>query len=373
MSNVHFYLKSVVLSISTFLCSSCQNQANKELLNLNAYKKVELKYAEHFELYEKEGIYIIKNNVVSQKLFLFYPSDSTYNNKIENVIPIAYPVKNIACASTVDFAFLNLLDKSNLIKGMVNPEYVYDSVFKKQINEGKIIDLGKIESIDFEELIALNPEVFFLNSMTDAMLQSKLEKLGQPVFYVSDYLEKHPLGRLEWAICYAAFTGDVHLALDKINKIMQSYQIISNRKKIYKPKVFTGAIYNGIWYMAGGQSLTRQFIKDAGGIYAFEDEQSTAGVAMDQEIMLTKCSDADIWINPSFYKTVDQMIEDNNLYHSFEAFSNNKVYNHTKRCDEYLRMDYFESGITHPHLILNDLYTIFQELKDSLYYYEALQ
>lgn len=373
MINVHLNFKFVFLNSIICFCISCQNQANKGFLNLNDYEKVELKYAENFELYEKDDIYVLKNKTVSQKLILLYPSNSVYNNKFENVLPIAYPVKNIACASTIDVAFLNLLEKSNLIKGMVNPEYVFDPSFRKQLHEGKILNLGKIESIDIEQLIAIKPAVFFLNSVSDAMLKSKLENLELPIFYVSEHLEKHPLGRLEWALSYAAFTGDIHKTLNKINIIKSKYQSISKRKKMFKPKVFTGAIYNGIWYMAGGKSLTGQFIKDAGGFYAFEDEQSSAGIAMDQEVILKKCSDAEIWINPSNYRSLDDMIKDNNIYNSFEAFSNEKLYNHTKRCDDFFRMDYFESGITHPHLILNDLYTIFQGLKDSLHYYEALQ
>lgn len=94
------------------------------------------------------------------------------------------------------------------------------------------------------------------------------------------------------------------------------------------------------------------------------------------EAVLDKALDADVWVHPGMATTLAELQANDERFAQFAAFRNGAVYNNNKRLNPYGGNDYWESGVTNPHLLLADLIAILHPelLPDhELYYYQQLR
>lgn len=143
-----------------------------------------------------------------------------------------------------------------------------------------------------------------------------------------------------------------------------------------KPVIFANAPFAGVWHIPGGRSYNAQAFKDAGADYLWADNPSPGGVPLDFEVILLKAANADMWINPSSYDSLQSLQALDERFTGFRAFRERNVFNNTVRVNKHGGNDIWERGIDRPHEVLADLIKIFHPelLPDHEFiYYEQLK
>jgi iron complex transport system substrate-binding protein len=294
---------------------------------------------------------------------------------------IHIPVSRVVCLSTTHCAFINLLGKSSSIKGMSGIDYVYNDDIRYLIQKEEIIEIGSENQIDYERIIALNPDVVFAYGIDNSSIASyqKLSEIGIPVVFVGDFLESHPLGRTEWLKFFSCFYNQLDFANEYFDSVSTNYENISKEIKsmnLEKPNVLVSLPWKGTWWIPGGKSFFAQLINDAGGSYILKNDTSSESVPMTIEEIFNLSKGIKIWLNPNSYNQKRQILEADSRLKDFSPYLNARIFNNNKRTSNYGGNDFWESGIIHPDIILQDLRKIFnpeQTPEYNLFYYKELQ
>jgi iron complex transport system substrate-binding protein len=257
---------------------------------------------------------------------------------------------------------------------------IYNQEFRALIESNKIIDVGNDQSLNYEKLIEVQPDIIFFYDFgpSTAAVVQRLEDLGLKVIRVAEFMEESPLGKAEWIKFFGAVYNKMNLADSIFNVIESSYlELISlDENSISKPMVFTGLPWKGEWYQPGGASFQAKYFEDAGADYIWSENTSTSGITVDREVIYEKAIQADFWLHPSNALTMTEITNDDERFAHFESFKQGRVYNNNARLNENMGNDYWESGLLNPHLILKDLMFIFHpELypDHQLHYYRKLE
>lgn len=280
----------------------------------------------------------------------------------ENTTVITLPLTHIVCFSTTHLPFLELLNEIDKITGFPTTDYITSRKVRERVDRGFIKDLGPANEINFETLLALNPDVIFAFSMGNE--QSMLDKIrlsGLKIVLNADYLERHPLGRAEWIRFFGCFFGKTKEADSIFTYIKNSYhdtrKLTENAEII--PTVFTGIVYGDTWFMPGGNHYGSIFFQDAGSDYLWSDNPSREILHLSFESVYQKAGDADFWVGTASYNSLDEIAGADARYTKFKAFKTGKVYNYTAKLGPEGGNAYFEMGYARPDIILKDLVKIF--------------
>lgn len=365
-----------------YLLIACDNAGTSVVSNTIDKRPLELAHANNF-IIEKEGVLTILSiktawkNAQEQFQYVLYPKGTEAPSHYPNAIKIPVPVERIICTSTVDIAFLDFIGAIDKIVAVSNGSYIYNKKVRERIKQGLIVDIGGNNTIDYEKALSTNADVALVYSIGDQAAHQKFNEMGIPAVLLSDFMEKTPLGRAEWAIFVACLLSKEAQAQTKCAQIAAKYQQLKAKAANYaeRPSVLTGAVYKGTWYVAGGKSLMASFIEDAGGRYLWAEDENLSGVPLDFEAVYVKGLEADYWINMSNWTNKADLAASEAKYQDFKAFQEGQLYNYYKRVTENGGVDIFESAIVHPDLVLSDFVHIFHNDKvslDSLYYYMKL-
>ncbi len=378
-----------IVFLFTFLCvfASCKNKELhnniEEIGNINR-DSVEIKYAKGFEIHLFEGYKTItlKNPWPgTDKTFKYalvekngsLPNPESYDAVVE------IPLKRIVVTSTTHIPSLEMLNEMEALIGFPSLDYISSEKTRQRIAEGKITELGKNEDINTEILINLAPSAvigFAIdgNNSTFATLQ----KTGIPVLYNSDWTENSPLGKAEWIKFFGVLFNKEKEADSIFNSIETEYLAAKNKasQTQKRPTVISGAMYKDVWYMPQGDSWGAQFIADANGDYLWKDSKGTGSLSLSLESVLEKGNEAEIWIGPGQFATLDEMKSANNVYKQFAAFKTGDVYSYSSKKGETGGVIYFELAPNRPDLVLKDLIKILHpELLPTheLYFFNKLK
>ncbi|MCK4344452.1 MAG: ABC transporter substrate-binding protein, partial [Bacteroidales bacterium] len=292
---------------------------------------------------------------------------------------IEIPVKRVICLSTTHVAMIDLLEKTHTIFGISGKELINNPNIRKRIINGEVMDVGYDQNLNYENIISLKPDIvmtYGINAEIAGFIL-KLKELGINVVINAEYLEKSPLAKLEWIKFIGAFYGIEQEASDVFDTIVAEYDSIKNIafKLERKPKVMIGLPWKDTWYIPGGKSFAARFIKDAGGEYIWEKLDSKIARPMGFETIYKKAKDADIWINPGDIDNLEAILTVDARLKHFKPIKSRKVFNNNAIMNKTGGNDYWESGITHPQIILKDLVRIFhpEVLPDhELVYYKNI-
>lgn len=381
-------MQKIVLLI-TFLCvfASCKNNNsnNKPEKSTEIIEEVSnIKYATGFEINTYDGYKTItlKNPWPgTSKTFKYalVEKNGTLPNPESYDAVVEIPIKQIVVTSTTHIPSLEMLDENESLVGFPNLNYISSEKTRERISVGKITELGKNEDINTEILINLKPDAVIGfavdgNNSTFATIQ----KTGIPVLYNSDWTETTPLGKAEW-IKFFGVLFDKEKKADSIFKTIET-EYLSAKKLASQakntPTVISGAMYKDIWYMPQGESWGAQFIADANGDYLWKDSKGTGGLSLSLESVLDKGHEAEVWIGPGQFTTLEEMKNANQAYTQFEAFKTGEVYTYSLRKGETGGVIYFELAPNRPDLVLKDLIKILHpELfpNHELYFFDKLQ
>ena len=223
---------------------------------------------------------------------------------------------------------------------------LYSSVYSSALKE-----LGS------QELIKVAGDVGYMSDRY--MDPSKLEKLGIPVIYMRESSEQEPLGRAEWIKLIGLIAGKKEAADSIYTQVKNRYQTMVKKAsgiKGPKPSVMTETMYQGSWFVSGGQSYAAKMIRDAGGRYIMDDDKSAGSLTLSFESVLEKGADADIWLIKSYDKdlTLKELETQDSRYMLFKPAKTGGVWNVNS-----FKVPFYEETPFHPELLLQDYIRIF--------------
>lgn len=347
-------------------------------------KEYEVKYAEGFEveIFENYKIITLKNPWPGSKKTFRYllTKDKSKISEKENYDAIVQiPVKRIVVTSTTHIPSLEMLDEAKTLVGFPNLSYISSVSTRTLIDDGNVLELGKNEDLNTEILIDLSPDVvvgFAMDSNNSAF--SAIQSAGIPVLFNSDWTEVSPLGKAEW-IKFFGLLFDKQEEADAIFEKIETDYLAAKKvaqKAINTPTVISGAMYRDIWYMPQGDSWAAQFIKDAKGNFLWSDTKGTGSLSLNLESVLDKGQEADIWLGPSQFISLNEIKKASAAYTQFKAFKTEEIYTYNLNKGATGGSIYFELAPNRPDLVLKDVIKILHPelLEDhALYFYEKLK
>ncbi|HOZ29868.1 MAG TPA: ABC transporter substrate-binding protein [Bacteroidales bacterium] len=372
-------LDILILFISALILSACSNNSPKRPEG----EIVKNKYSDNFEIHKIENGYILKvidhstGSVADTNDYLL--SSDIQVAKNDNTI-IHIPVQKVVCLSTTHCAFISTLGGSSSIKGVSGAKYIFDNSLKKLIEKNEIAEIGFDNQLNYEKILSINPDVVFAYKIDEARITAlqKIKDAGIPVVIINDYIESEPLGRTEWIKFFSCFYDKLDYATHYFDSVELRYTSIiteMHEMNFEKPKVIVGMPWKGTWWVPGGNSFFANYIRDAGGDYIFDDNDKSESIPLSIEEVFSRAINADIWLHPNDVDNITNIPDVDSRLKEFKPLNNAMIFNNNKRKDINGGNDFWESGIVHPDIILQDLYQIFCPDTNStreMYYYKQL-
>ncbi|HOO42837.1 MAG TPA: ABC transporter substrate-binding protein [Bacteroidales bacterium] len=341
-------------------------------------------YANNFFIAREEGEKVL------------YLKDPVSKSETRHVI---HKVKRVVCLSTTHIAYLDAINETRSIVGVSGSQYIYNDKLRNAT------DVGYESAIDYESLMALEPDVVFAYAVPGqpADYIQKIRQLGINVVEVPEHLEDHPLGKAEFLVAFAAFFDKEVMAMEQFHWIYQTYEeyrllarqavtLTERRKAVenslgtdslninalnttFKPvKVLINAPFKDIWYVPGTESHLHILIRDAGGVI-LGSEPGKKTTVMSTEQAYIHALEADFWLHPNQFSDLSSLAALDQRFAEVDVFRTGNVWNNNLRSTPEGGSDYFESGAVSPHLILADLIAIFYPdalPKHKFVYYKKL-
>ncbi len=296
----------------------------------------------------------------------------------QNVIRI--PVKKIICLSTSHLAFLDEIRELDKVTGISGAPYVSNAYIRERVEKGVIRDVGYGQNLNYEEIISQKPDMVMVYGVDSeiAGFLGKFRDLGIPAVINAEYLESTPLGKAEWIKFTGAFFNKSELADSLFRETEQRYNELVHRAShaTSRPGVMVGLPYRDAWWVPGGNSYMAQLIRDAGGKYVAGHNPSHESFVISMEDAINLSAQATVWINNGMVTEKSEILTSDSRFANFPLFSKGRIFNNNKRMTEGGGMDFWESGTTHPDLVLKDLIQIFHPgllPADSLTYYQEIR
>lgn len=362
-----FYVLFALLPLFFFNCKD--DKSNTQPLPVKTENHINLKYAQGFSFEdftdykvltiktpwpkaEKSYKYLIASK--EQLAKMTFPSDA-YDGIITDNIA------KLVVTSTTHIPALELLGIEESLVGFPGTDYVSSEKTRQRIEANDVRELGKNEGINTEVLLELNPDVvigFGVDGVNKTF--ETIKKAGIPVIYNGDWVESSALARAEWIKFFGVLFNKEKQADSIFNTIETNYleakKIALNAEQ--QPTVLSGVVNGNVWELPNGSSFEAQFLKDANLNYLWSDTEGNGSLKLSFETVFEKAKDADLWLSPSYFRSLEQLENANTLYTNFEAFKNKAIYSFTNTTGKTGGVLYYELGTTRPDYILKDLIKI---------------
>ena len=377
-----FVQNTTLLFLVFFLFIQCKKESQQEAEIQSPAN--EIHYAKGLEIYKNQGFTIVKitspwPNAKEQFTYILQEKNGIIPDSLKQFTAISVPIKSIVVTSTTHIPALELLGVENTLVGFPNTDYISSVKTRKLIATGKVREVGTNETLNTEVLIDMNPDVivsFGLNNSNPTL--DNLKKSGLKVMLNGDWTEQSPLGKAEWIKFFGALYGLDSKANTLFSAIEKEYKntLALAQKATRKPTVLSGAMFQEQWYVPQGESWASLFLKDAKANYLWADSKGTGSLSLPFETILEKAQEAEYWISPGDFSSLQQMSESNPHYKQFDAFQNKKVYSYAINKGAKGGIVYFEWSPTRPDWVLKDLIKIFHPelLPDhKLFFFQKLE
>lgn len=377
-----FVQNTTLLFLVFFLFIQCKKESQQEAEIQSPAN--EIHYAKGLEIYKHNGFTIVKitspwPNAKEQFTYILQEKNGIIPDSLKQFTAISVPIQSIVVTSTTHIPALELLGVENTLVGFPNTDYISSVKTRKLIATGKVREVGTNETLNTEVLIDMNPDVivsFGLNNSNPTL--DNLKKSGLKVILNGDWTEQSPLGKAEWIKFFGALYGLDSKANTLFSAIEKEYKntLALAQKATRKPTVLSGAMFQEQWYVPQGESWASLFLKDAKANYLWADSKGTGSLSLPFETILEKAQEAEYWISPGDFSSLQQMSESNPHYKQFDAFQNKKVYSYAINKGAKGGIVYFEWSPTRPDWVLKDLIKIFHpELlpNHKLFFFQKLE
>jgi len=165
--------------------------------------------------------------------------------------------------STTQWGYFHVLELEERISGMTFPNTIQNPDFQSQyVANGKIKDL-QINGAEMDwEWLLTHPADFYLFSPFDENPCARLGQSDMTCIPFCDYLESHPLGRLEWIKVIGWLNGKYPSACAYFEKEKNQYESLI--KSASNESVLIGSFDGGQFWINSNKSHIHQIIKDSG-------------------------------------------------------------------------------------------------------------
>lgn len=313
------------------------------------------------------------DNVVNK--LLISPEGGDFKNS--DIQVLKGTPNRIICMSSTHIAMLDELGAIDKVAGVSGMPYISNKYILE--NKDRIPDIGYEGNIDYEQLVAVNPDLVLLFSVNGASgMEPKLKELGIPFLYVGDYVEEEPLGKVEWIVALAEVLGKREKGIEVFKKVSGNYNAL--KKKVEEaseptPTVMVNAPFGDSWFMPSSESYVAKMIRDAGGKYIYEKNTGSSSLPIEQETALKLVSETDFWINIGSVKSKDELINDFPKFAQASCIKEGRIFNNNLKATPGGGNDCYEKGAVRQDLILSDLIKIFhpQLIEEDFNFYHRLE
>ncbi|PKP41511.1 MAG: hypothetical protein CVT93_07900 [Bacteroidetes bacterium HGW-Bacteroidetes-10] len=343
---------STILTFSLLMLFGCGNHYDTQSTYLPGDG---CEYAQYFGLSDSAGnINIIvqdsweEENITGEGIMVIRKSD----NK---------EYKRIICMSTSHIAYISALGLQERIVGVSGSRYISTPEIIQGISDGKIADIGFESSLNYELLLSLRPDIVFTYGISGENNQyiEKIRQFGIEVVALGDYLEEHPLGKLEYLKLFGELLDRRGLAdslyISSRDRYLNHKQTASSASNY---DVLVNAPWKDVWYIPGEKSYMTILIEDAGGRILGSESNESRTKSLSIEKVYSFASKAQFWLNPNNALSIEELKGMNPLFENIQALKEGKVYNNTKMNTPGGGSGFWEQGVIEPDIILLDLISI---------------
>ena len=292
-----------------------------------SHKTEQTGYAKLFSVEKNCSGYTILRDTAGRRIVLFR------NKKpdVRGALFVRVPVKRVVILSTGIVSYLEALNATSALAGVPATDRWYYRNVEEGLKNGRIKEIGTANNPNYEEILALKPDVVFIPAkFVSKSVVEKFKSLGIPYVSCGYWLEKTPLGKVEWIKFFGYFFDKESTA----NRYFESVKsrILNVEKKargLKKVKVVYALILNGKVLVPGNQSYHAKLVYMAGGDYAFSSLNSTGYVPVSKEQLIEKTENADVFI--AIYmgfplKSVSDIVKQIPALAKTKPFRNDRVY-----------------------------------------------
>lgn len=363
-------LKQLSILFLFFILANCkENNGVQNESDAETIEKTALSYADGFSIENHQGYKVLEIKSPwpkSEKTYRYALINKESNSKT-NLNPsdfeaiINTPIQKIVVTSTTHIPALDLLNVEKTLIGFPDTDFISSEKTRALIDKGLIKNLGKNESINTEVLLELRPELvigFGIDGNNKTF--DNIQKAGIPVIFNGDWIEKSPLAKAEWIKVFGVLYNKEKES-DSIFKTIENDYLEAQKiaeKATKRPTVLSGAMHKDIWYLPSGTSSEAILLKDANADYLWSETTDKGSLSLNFETVFDKAQDADIWISPSYYVSLDAIEKANAHYTKFKAFKTKNIYSFADTKGKTGGVIYFEMGMARPDLVLKDLIKI---------------
>lgn len=360
------------------LCVCCNSTSSKhhDGFDIDVYTP---QHASGFDITANdEGAHLLRvtrpwqgEAVTEQRLAIFPTEALAEGYDGEYIVGAA---RRIVCMSTSHIAMLDAVGLSDAIVGISGKQYVMNEAVA---SNPAIKDVGYDSSLDFEMLVALQPDIILMYGVAaeNTAVTAKLREVGIPYIYLGDYTEQSPLGKAEWMVAVAEIVGCRERGEKLFGDIIARYEAIRESvSNDTKPRVMFNMPYQDVWYMPSDDSYMVRLVEDAGGEYIYKGRNTSGGskgISLEEAVMLV--DKADIWLNVGQCTTLDELRTMAPHFANSGVVRRGEVYNNNLRRTAAGGSDFWESAIVRPDVVLSDLASIMAGDSKALYYHQKLE
>ncbi len=360
MSKFSAIILSMLLFVSCFgggSGSSAKSNSGEEFVQVDAPK-----YAKGYSLQQSGDVKLLEicdptgGSSLTYKYALVPRGESCK-------IPSGYekieiPVRRVISMTTLQLSGFIKLGLTDRIVGITSTRFLKNSAMNERLESGKLSKIGIEGEFDTEVVLSLAPDLILVSPFKRGGYDA-VENLGVSMLAYLGYKESSPLGQAEWIKLVGLLLGVEDQAEAEFKKIENRYleltQLVKNVEN--RPKVLSGELHSGNWYVVGGQSTLAQLFRDAGGDYFMENDNESGGFYVDYETVYSQGYDADYWrIVNSFDGEYgyDELLAADGRYIDFKPYKNRGVIYCNLRDKPF-----YENTPMEPEIVLGDLIKIF--------------
>lgn len=256
--------------------------------------------------------------------------------------------RRVVTMSSTYVAHIEEAGRAECLVGASSPDYISSPIVRAM----SLPDVGHDGAMNYEQLLAVKPELVMLYGIGGpSPIVPKLEELGVPYVYISDFEEQSPLGRAEWVVASGALVGtDMRR---RFGEIETAYC-----PTVGDTGVMINAPYGGVWFVPGKDGYMSRLISDAGGRLVAPQTDGSESRPIDLEQAIVALSKSNVWLCPGAATNREEL----SLAVPKARFAGD-VWNQTA--------DFYETGAVRPDSVLGELKLILSDSApaDSLRYF----
>lgn len=360
----YFYFLLILFLVS---CNSDENKVEET-------KKTSVKYAENFEILQKEGY--VELRILNPELAKVERKYALVKRGVNTTIPsdlekIQVPIQKMGAFSTSFIGMIAELDACKSITATTGENYIYNKTIKQQVKKKQTRCFSSEADLQAEYLLSKKINLLIYSGFgQDFPNEEKLKKIGVLCIPNYDWREQHPLAKAEWIKFFGALLDKQEMANSYFNEVENNYLSLKKRlkkSKVSKPKVLVGLLFGDTWNSPAAQSFIARILADAQIDYIYKKEKGTGSLSLSLEKVAVDQANCSIWLDANA-KLKRELLQSNSKFKVFKAYKNNKIYSYSHA------MNYFwEMNSLHPDWLLEDYAQIAGHLPaKKLHFYKRI-